>query len=45
MIYTKPGEAKNLAIPNQRELPEGTARSLVRAMGLSVDEFLALARK
>lgn len=44
MIYAKPGERLQVTIPDKRNLPEGTVRSLVKSMGLTVDEFLALAR-
>lgn len=39
---TKPGHKANLSIPQHRELSVGTLRSLIRAAGLSVEEFLAL---
>jgi hypothetical protein len=39
---TKAGESANLSIPQHRELDTGTLRGLVRASGLTVDEFIAL---
>jgi hypothetical protein len=33
---------RRLTIPDHRELAKGTLRSLIRAAGLTVDEFLAL---
>jgi predicted RNA binding protein YcfA (HicA-like mRNA interferase family) len=33
---------RRLSIPNHRELARGTLRALVRAAGLTVDEFVAL---
>ena len=39
---TKPGQKANLSIPQHRELSVGTLRALIRAAGLSVEEFLAL---
>lgn len=45
MIYAKPGERLRVTIPDKRNLPEGTVRTLVKTMGLTVDQFLALARK
>lgn len=44
-VFKKAGEARNLAIPDHRPLREGTLRDIVKTMGLTVDEFLALARK
>ncbi len=43
--YRKNGETFHLTIPDKRDLPEGTVRALVNVMGLSIDEFLVLARK
>jgi predicted RNA binding protein YcfA (HicA-like mRNA interferase family) len=40
-IYKKPGVARNLPIPDHRELAPGTLRGIIRIMGLTVDEFLA----
>jgi len=45
LIYTLPGHPGNLAIPAHRELRPGMLRSLINTMGLSVDEFLRLAKK
>lgn len=44
-IYRHPDVAGNLAIPAHRELKPGVVRALIRAMGLTVDEFLALVRE
>ncbi|MDA1311731.1 MAG: type II toxin-antitoxin system HicA family toxin [Acidobacteria bacterium] len=33
---------RRLSVPNHRELAKGTPRALVRAAGLTVDEFVAL---
>ena len=44
LIYRKESDARNLSVPNHRVLKEGTLRSLVHTMGLTVDEFLELAR-
>jgi predicted RNA binding protein YcfA (HicA-like mRNA interferase family) len=41
-VLTKAGEGANLSIPQHRELDTGTLRGLVRASGLTVDEFIAL---
>ena len=45
MIYAKLGERQQLTIPDKRNLSEGMVHSLIRAMGLTVDEFLERARK
>jgi predicted RNA binding protein YcfA (HicA-like mRNA interferase family) len=39
MIFTKPGSIVSLSIPDHRELAPGTLRKLIRASGLTVDEF------
>ncbi|MEO6043294.1 MAG: type II toxin-antitoxin system HicA family toxin [Tepidiformaceae bacterium] len=44
-VYRKPGVPRNLSIPDQREVNEPLLSALVKEMGLSVDEFLKLARK
>jgi predicted RNA binding protein YcfA (HicA-like mRNA interferase family) len=44
MILTKPGQVASLSIPDHRELATGTLRKLIRAAGLSVDEFLSALR-
>jgi hypothetical protein len=41
---TKPDVRVNLCIPQHRELSVGTLRALVRAAGMSVEEFLELVR-
>ena len=42
LVMTKPGVRVNLSIPQHRELSVGTLRALIRASGLTVDEFLDL---
>jgi len=42
LILTKPGQRTNLTVPQHKELALGTLRALIRAAGLSVDEFLDL---
>jgi len=42
LVLTKEGVRANLSIPLHRELAKGTLRSLIRAAGMSVDEFLRL---
>ncbi|MGK2964177.1 MAG: type II toxin-antitoxin system HicA family toxin [Tepidiformaceae bacterium] len=39
------GAVRPLVVPDHREIGEGLARSILREMGLSVDVFLAQARK
>jgi len=42
MVMVKPGVRVNLSIPQHKELSVGTLRALIRASGLSVEEFLQL---
>jgi predicted RNA binding protein YcfA (HicA-like mRNA interferase family) len=42
VVMTKVGIRVNLTVPQHTELAIGTLRSLIRAAGISVDEFLAL---
>ena len=42
LVMVKPGVRVNLSIPQHRELSVGTLRALIRAAGLTVDDFLAL---
>jgi predicted RNA binding protein YcfA (HicA-like mRNA interferase family) len=42
LVMSKSGERANLSIPQHRELSVGTLRALIRAAGLTVDEFLEL---
>jgi len=39
LVMTKSGERANLSIPQHKELSIGTLRALIRAAGLTVDEF------
>jgi len=41
-VLTKQGERANLSVPQHKELSIGTLRALIRAAGLTVDEFLEL---
>jgi predicted RNA binding protein YcfA (HicA-like mRNA interferase family) len=45
LIYTKPGERHHLSIPDHRSVAPGTLRTLIKTMGLSVDEFLERAKQ
>lgn len=42
VILLKEGHIASLSVPQHRELAPGTLRSLIRASGLSVEEFCAL---
>lgn len=42
MILVKPGSIASLSVPDHKEVARGTLRGLIRAAGLTVDEFLAL---
>jgi predicted RNA binding protein YcfA (HicA-like mRNA interferase family) len=42
LVMVKPGVRTNLSIPQHRELSVGTLRALIRAAGMTVDEFLDL---
>ena len=41
MILTKAGSVASLSIPDHRELAPGTLRKLIRAAGITVEEFRA----
>jgi predicted RNA binding protein YcfA (HicA-like mRNA interferase family) len=45
MILVKEGSWTTLSVPDHREIAPGTLRSLIRASGLTVEGFLALAKK
>ena len=40
VIMLKPGHIASLSIPQHRELAPGTLRSLIRAAGMTVEEFV-----
>ena len=42
LVLSKPGVRTNLSIPQHKELSVGTLRALIKAAGLTVEEFLAL---
>lgn len=42
LVMTKPGIRTNLSIPQHKELSIGTLRALIRAAGMSVEEFIEL---
>jgi predicted RNA binding protein YcfA (HicA-like mRNA interferase family) len=41
IIMTKDEELATLSVPEHREVAKGTLRSLIRAAGLTVEEFVA----
>lgn len=45
MILVKEGSWATLSVPDHREIAPGTLRSLIRASGLTVEEFIALLKK
>lgn len=45
IILVKDGHNATLSVPDHREVARGTLRSLVRASGITVDEFVAAVRK
>ena len=42
LVMLKPGRNVSLSVPQHRELSPGTLRALIRAAGMTVDEFVAL---
>ncbi len=42
MILIKEGNPATLSIPDHKEVAKGTLRGLIRASGLTVDDFLEL---
>lgn len=42
MILVKEESISTLSVPDHKEVARGTLRSLIRAAGLTTDEFLAL---
>jgi len=45
MILVKDGSWATLSVPDHREIAPGTLRSLIRANGLTVEQFLTLTKK
>ena len=44
IIMVKDGERATLSVPDHREVARGTLRGLIRAAGLTFDEFLKATR-
>ena len=40
IILVKEGEMATLSVPDHKEVAKGTLRSLIRAAGITVDEFV-----
>jgi predicted RNA binding protein YcfA (HicA-like mRNA interferase family) len=40
IILVKEGQTATLSVPDHKEVAKGTLRSLVRAAGITVDEFV-----
>ncbi len=45
VILVKAGHIASLSVPDHREVARGTLRSLIRAAGISVEEFVSAARR
>jgi predicted RNA binding protein YcfA (HicA-like mRNA interferase family) len=45
VILLKTGHMASLSVPQHKELAPGTLRALLRAAGLTVDEFVELTRR
>ena len=44
IVMVKDGSMTTLSVPDHKEVAKGTLRSLIRASGLNVDEFIELTR-
>jgi predicted RNA binding protein YcfA (HicA-like mRNA interferase family) len=42
VVMTKPAAHANLSVPQHKELSTGTLRALIRAAGMTVDDFTLL---
>jgi predicted RNA binding protein YcfA (HicA-like mRNA interferase family) len=42
VVMSKPDVRANLSVPQHKELSTGTLRHLIRAAGMTVDDFLSL---
>jgi len=45
VILVKDGHWATLSVPDHREVAPGTLRALIRASGLTVEQFVVLAKK
>ncbi|MFM7738680.1 MAG: type II toxin-antitoxin system HicA family toxin [Planctomycetota bacterium] len=44
IILVKPGEIASLSVPDHKEIAVGTLRNLMKAAGLSAEEFIKMMR-
>ena len=44
IAMTKPGEIATLSIPDHKEVAKGTLRGLIRAAGLTIEQFIQATR-
>jgi predicted RNA binding protein YcfA (HicA-like mRNA interferase family) len=44
IVLTKPGSAATLSVPDHTVVARGTLRALIEKAGLTIEEFLAVAR-
>jgi predicted RNA binding protein YcfA (HicA-like mRNA interferase family) len=45
VILVKDGQPATLSVPDHKELAKGTLRSLIRAAGMTTEDFASLAHK
>jgi len=45
IILVKEGHIATLSVPDHEEVAKGTLRTLIRSAGLTIDEFLEVARR
>jgi predicted RNA binding protein YcfA (HicA-like mRNA interferase family) len=43
IVLIKPGHVASLSVPDHREVARGTLRSLLRASGVAIEDFLKAA--
>ena len=45
MMLIKDGSSATLSVPDRKEIAKGTLRSLIRASGMTVEQFISLGRR
>jgi predicted RNA binding protein YcfA (HicA-like mRNA interferase family) len=45
MMLIKDGSSATLSVPDHKEIAKGTLRSLIRASGMTVEQFISLGRR
>ena len=45
MVLIKDGSSATLSVPDPKEIAKGTLRSLIRASGMTVEQFISLGRR